>query len=104
MICYQRHTPLWSEIEQQLVGVPDIKRIEVGNNEMVKTVVGNGVGVGITASIGINDIDKKKLVVKRIKKIEDIPNQIYVQYRENSLIEHHIKKIIYSIINHEINQ
>jgi DNA-binding transcriptional LysR family regulator len=36
IICYQRHTPLWTEIEQQLTGIQDVKRIEVGNNEMVK--------------------------------------------------------------------
>ena len=104
LICYQRHTPLWYEIEQQLVGVPNIKRIEVGNNEMVKAVVGNGVGIGITASLGINEVDKMKIVSKNIKQIENIPNQVYVQYRKNSLIEPAIKKIIYSIINHEIKQ
>jgi LysR family transcriptional regulator, regulator of the ytmI operon len=41
LICYQRHTPLWAEIEKQLIGISNIKRIEVGNNEMVKTVVEN---------------------------------------------------------------
>lgn len=104
LICYQRHTPLWYEIEQQLVGVPNIKRIEVGNNEMVKAVVGSGVGVGITASLGVNEMDRLKIVSKRIKQIVDIPNQVYVQYRKNSRIESTIKKIIYSIINYEIKQ
>ncbi len=104
LICYQRHTPIWEEIEQQLAGVPNIKRIEVGNNEMVKAVVSSGVGVGITASLGINEIDKLKLVTKKIKQIEEIPNQVYVQYRKNSRIEPTIKKIIYSIISHEIKQ
>ena len=44
LICYQRHTPLWAEIEKQLIGVPDIKRIEVGNNEMVKQSLVVGLG------------------------------------------------------------
>lgn len=104
LICYMRHTPIWAEIENQLIGVSDIKRIEVGNNEMVKSIVGSGVGVGITASFGISNFDKEKIVMKRIKKIEDIPNNIYVQYKENSFIEQPIKKIIYSVINHEIHQ
>jgi LysR family transcriptional regulator, regulator of the ytmI operon len=104
LICYMRHTPIWAEIEEQLIGVSDIKRIEVGNNEMVKSIVGSGVGVGITASLGINNFDEKKIVRKRIKNIEDIPNNIYVQYKKDSLIEQPIKKIIYSVINHEISQ
>jgi DNA-binding transcriptional LysR family regulator len=100
LICYQRHTPIWAEIEQQLIGIPNIKRIEVGNNEMVKNVVENGVGVGITASLGVNE--KDNVIVKNMKNIESIPNKIFVQYRENFLIEKPVKKIIYSIINHEI--
>jgi LysR family transcriptional regulator, regulator of the ytmI operon len=104
LICYQRHTPIWEEIEKQLVGVPYIKRIEVGNNEMVKSIVGSGVGLGITTALSINEYDRMKVVTKRIKNIENIPNNIYVQYRKNSLIEKTIKKIIYSVINHEIHQ
>jgi LysR family transcriptional regulator, regulator of the ytmI operon len=102
LICYQRHTPIWAEIEHQLIGVNNIKRIQVGNNEMVKSVVGNGVGIGITAFIGINESEKNNLVVKDIKKIGEIPNKVFVQYRENLLIEKPIKKIIYSIIDHEL--
>jgi LysR family transcriptional regulator, regulator of the ytmI operon len=76
----------------------------VGNNEMVKSIVGSGVGLGITTSLSINEYDRMKVVIKRIKNVENIPNNIYVQYRKNSLIEQPIKKIIYSVINHEINQ
>lgn len=104
LICYQRHTPLWTEVEQQLTGIRDIKRIEVGNNEMVKKVVGSGIGVGITASLGIDDIEKSNLLVKCIKGIERVPNKVFVQYRENTLIERHIKRIIYTIINHEMEK
>lgn len=104
LICYQRHTPVWQEIEKHLIGVPHIKRIEVGNNEMVKSIVGSGVGVGITTSLSINEYDKMQMVTKRLKNIENIPNNIYVQYRKNSLIEQPIKKIIYSVINHEMHQ
>ena len=102
LICYRRHTPLWTAIEQKLIGVPNIKRIEVGNNEMVKKVVESGIGVGITTLLGIDDINNKKIIVKEINEISDLPNKVYVQYRENSLIEQPIKKMIYSIINHEM--
>jgi LysR family transcriptional regulator, regulator of the ytmI operon len=104
LICYQRHTPIWAEIEHQLIGVKNIKRIEVGNNEMVKSVVSQGLGVGITAYIGIDESEKNILEVKDIEKIRTIPNKVFVQYRKNSLIEKPIKKIIYSVINHEMDQ
>lgn len=104
LICYQRHTAIWAEIEEQLIGVPNIKRFEVGNNEMVKSIVGSGIGVGITTSLAINEYDRMKLDAKLLKKVDDIPNNIYVQYRKNSLIEEPVKKIIYSVINHEIHQ
>jgi LysR family transcriptional regulator, regulator of the ytmI operon len=104
LICYQRHTPIWAEIEHQLIGVKNIKRVEVGNNEMVKSVVSQGLGVGITAYIGIDESEKSILVVKDIDKIRTIPNKVFVQYRKNSLIEKPIKKIIYSVINHELGQ
>ncbi|MCQ6276314.1 LysR family transcriptional regulator [Bacillus sp. V3B] len=104
LICYQRHTPLWTEVEQQLTGIRDIKRIEMGNNEMVKSVVESGIGVGITASLGIDNLKVNNLLVKNIEKINKIPNKIFVQYKENTLIEQHIKRIIYSIINHEIKK
>ncbi|MEK4198002.1 LysR family transcriptional regulator [Cytobacillus sp. FSL K6-0265] len=104
LICYQRHTPLWTAIEQQLVGILNIKRIEVGNNEMLKTVVGSGIGVGITPTLGIDQVENSKIRVKPIHGIENIPNKVYVQYRKNSLIEQPVKKMIYSIINHEIDK
>ena len=47
IISYSRNTPLWTEIEQQLIGIPNIKRIEVGNNEMLKKVVESGFGLGL---------------------------------------------------------
>jgi len=104
IISYRRHTALWTEIEQQLIGIPDIKRIEVANNEMLKTVVGSGLGIGITPSLGIDKRIDTKLVVKKIEGIGNIPNKVYVQYRKNSLIVKPIKKIIYSIINHELEK
>jgi DNA-binding transcriptional LysR family regulator len=100
---YQRNTLLLSPAEQQLIGVPNIKHIEVGNNEMLKKVVGSGLGVGITPLLGVDSVDKNTIVVKRIKEFEAIPNKVYVQYRKKLMMDLPIKKIIYSMINHEMN-
>ncbi len=102
LICYQRHTPLWEEIERHFIGVPNIKRIEVGNNEMVKSVVGSGIGVAITPFLGVNEEEKNQLTVINIQEVDSTPNKVYVQYRKNSIIEKPVKKMIYSIINHEL--
>ena len=54
LISYQRNSNLWTEIEQLLIGIPNIKRIEVDNNEMLKKVVESGLGIGITPSLGVD--------------------------------------------------
>ena len=102
LISYRRNSSLWREINQRLIGIPDIKRIDVDNNEMLKTIVEGGLGIGITPALGIKKSNEMKLMIKDINVIKDIPNKVYVQYRKNSTIAAPIKKIIYSIINHEM--
>jgi DNA-binding transcriptional LysR family regulator len=104
IIGYRRNTPLWTEIEQQLIGIPNIKRIEVGNNEMLKKIVESGLGIGITPSLGIDEKLDNNLVVKKVEGITNIPNKVYVQYRKNSVIVKPIKQIIYTMINHELEK
>ena len=104
LISYQRNSTLWTEIEQQLIGIPNIKRIEVDNNEMLKKIVESGLGIGITPSLGVDRVNESALIVKHIKEITNIPNDVYVQYRKNSIIAKPIKQIIYSIINHEMEK
>ena len=100
---YRRKTPLLANVDKQLIGVPNIKHIEVDNNEMLKKVVGSGLGVGITLFLGIDEVDHDRLVVKKINELEQLPNKVYVQYRNKLLVDRPIKQIIYSIINHELS-
>lgn len=104
LISYQRNSTLWTEIEQQLIGIPNIKRIEVDNNEMLKKIVESGLGIGITPSLGVDLVNESALIVKHIKEITNITNDVYVQYRKNSIIAKPIKQIIYSIIKHEMEK
>jgi LysR family transcriptional regulator, regulator of the ytmI operon len=103
LIWYRRKTALLSNVEQQLIGISNIKHIEVDNNEMLKKVVGSGLGVGITLLLGVDEVDKQNIVVKTIKELDQLPNKVYVQYRNKLLVNRPIKQIIYSIINHEIS-
>ncbi|WP_428908224.1 LysR family transcriptional regulator [Niallia sp. Krafla_26] len=102
LIWYRRKTALLANVEKQLIGVPNIKHIEVDNSEMQKKVIGSGVGVGITLLLGVDESDDN-LVVKNIKALDQLPNKVYVQYRNKLLIDRPIKQIIYSIINHEMS-
>ena len=101
LIWYRRKTALLANVEKQLIGVPNIKHIEVDNSEMQKKVVGSGIGVGITLLLGVDDSDDN-IVVKNMMELDQLPNKVYVQYRNKLLINRPIKQIIYSIINHEM--
>ncbi|WP_338452374.1 LysR family transcriptional regulator [Niallia oryzisoli] len=104
IIWHRRNSPFNSSVDQRLVGIPNIKHIEVGNNEMLKKVVASGIGIGITPLIGIDQKDREQLMVKEIKEFQHIPNKIYIQYRKNLLIDQYIENIIESIINHKNNK
>ncbi|WP_071394919.1 LysR family transcriptional regulator [Bacillus tuaregi] len=104
IIWYRRNSPLISNVDQRLIGVPNIKHIEVENNEMLKKVVASGIGVGITPLIGIDQSERDQLIVKEIKELRYIPNKIYIQYRKNLIIENYLENIISSIINHKNNK
>jgi DNA-binding transcriptional LysR family regulator len=97
---YRRNTPLLSPVEEQLIGIPYIKHIEVGNNEMLKKVIGRGFGVGITLSLGIDALDLNSICVKKIAEFNTIPSKVYVQYRKKLIQDIPVKKIIDAINNH----
>lgn len=100
---YRRNTPLLLPADRLFIGVPNIKHIELGNNEMLKKVVGSGFGLGVTLLSGVDSVDLDKIVTKRIDEFDVIPNKVYVQYQKKLLMDVPVKKIIYAIINHEIN-
>lgn len=101
IISFRRNSPLWKLIDQHLIGVKNITRIDLDNNEMLIQAVANGIGIGITPKLTIDHNCKfNKLEIHEIKEISSIPNKVYVQYRENPRIKTLTKKIIYSIINY----
>ncbi len=100
IISYRRGSTLWQLIDQQLLGVQGLTRIDVDNNEMLVQAVRNGIGIGITPRLGVDYSYKGDIVTKSIEEINRIPNRVYVQYRKNLHIDKIAKKIIYSIISH----
>jgi DNA-binding transcriptional LysR family regulator len=55
MICYRRETPLWSQIDEKLVGVHNLNRIEVGSFEMVKQMVKKNWGFSIIPELTLGN-------------------------------------------------
>jgi DNA-binding transcriptional LysR family regulator len=51
MICYRRQTPVAVKIDEKLVGVENLQRIEVGGFEMVKFMVKNNWGFSIISEL-----------------------------------------------------
>jgi DNA-binding transcriptional LysR family regulator len=59
MICYRRQTPIAIQIDEKLVGVENLQRIEVGGFEMVKLMVKNNWGFGIIPELALgNDTER----------------------------------------------
>lgn len=105
IISFRRNSPLWELIDQHLIGVQNLTRIDLDNNEMLIQAVANGIGIGITPILTIDQKYRQhKVKIYEIKEIYNIPNKVYVQYRENPRIKSLTKKIVYSIINYRYTQ
>ncbi|MFK9090484.1 LysR substrate-binding domain-containing protein [Bacillus salipaludis] len=102
LICYSPNHPVWSSIEQKLEGIPDLRRIQVKNQDILKTFVKNNWGISFSPFLGIDESEKNQIITKEIDEISSIPNKVNVIYRKNSLIEKYLKKMIYSFIGHEV--
>lgn len=102
LIWFLRNTPLLLPVDKQMIGISNIKHIEVGNNEMLKEVVGSGLGIGVTLLLGVDEEDKNKIVIKDIEELDTIPNKVYVQSKRQLLADKPIKQIMYSIMNNDI--
>ncbi|WP_160141798.1 LysR family transcriptional regulator [Salicibibacter halophilus] len=104
ILSFRRNSALWKLIDQQLIGVKNVTRIDVDNNEMLLKAVANDIGIGIIPKLGIDERYNAEVKIRQINEISSIPNHVYVQYRKNSRINQLAKKIIYSIINHKYSE
>jgi DNA-binding transcriptional LysR family regulator len=101
IISFKRNSLLWELIDQQLISVQNITRIDVDNNEMLTRAVINEIGIGIAPELTIDEKYNSEVKIHRIEEIHNIPNKVYVQYRKSSKIRSLVKKIIYSIIDYK---
>ncbi|MFB4213969.1 LysR substrate-binding domain-containing protein [Shouchella sp. JSM 1781072] len=104
IISFRRNTALWQLIDQKLLSVNELTRIDVDNNEMLLKAVSHNIGIGIIPKLGIDENYHLKTTTRKVAELTAIPNSVYVQYRKTPQIKHLAKKIIYSIINHKYSQ
>lgn len=102
LICYSPDHPIWKKIDQKLKGISDLHRIQVKNNDTLKTFVKKNWGISFSPMLGIDENEIDSIIPKEISEISDIANEVYVVYRKNAGIEKYIKKMVYSFINHGI--
>lgn len=55
MVCYRRETPIAEKIDERLVGVENLQRIEVGSFEMLKLMVKNNWGFSIVSKLALGN-------------------------------------------------
>jgi len=85
IICYRRHTPLWVLIEEKLIGIENLRRVEVGSFEMIKSFVKNGWGFSIIPELFIKgQDDNQDLCIKKFAEIETIPNKVTAIYKKET--------------------
>ncbi|MCQ6276119.1 LysR family transcriptional regulator [Bacillus sp. V3B] len=104
MVCYRRETPIAQTIDERLVGVENLHRIEVGSFEMIKLMVKNNWGFSILPELALGnetttpqedfciipfaEIENLTFNLTGIHK-KDSPKlenlQLFLQYFENTL-------------------
>lgn len=104
IISFRRNSNLWKLIDEKLLSVKGLTRIDVDNNEMLLKAVANNIGIGIIPKLGINRLDSKHISIRKIDALTSIPNSVYVQYRNTPHINNLAKKITYTIIAHKYAQ
>lgn len=87
MICYRRETALWRKIDERLIGVKNLKRIEVGGIEMVLSMIKNNWGFSVVPELVLaNHTNKsyKDLCIIPFADFEDLTYNVVGVYKKGS--------------------
>jgi DNA-binding transcriptional LysR family regulator len=83
MICYRRESALWQKIDEKLVGVKDLKRIEVGGFEMLLSMVKNNWGFCIVPELILSKNIKNDFYIIPFPDFEDLTYNITGVYKKD---------------------
>jgi DNA-binding transcriptional LysR family regulator len=95
MIHYCRNTGLWKRFEESLLGVKNLKHLEVKNIEMLKKFVKEGFGFSILGYFGLmEEVEKGELKALEYAPLNGIPRDIMSVYLTGSSRTEWIKEFI----------
>ncbi|MEW9673240.1 LysR family transcriptional regulator [Ammoniphilus sp. 3BR4] len=101
MIHYCRNIEMWRRIEESLVGVKDLKGLEVHNLEMLKKFVKEGIGFSILPRFGLlEEVEKGELKVLDYDLLNGMPRDIMAVYHTGSSRTGWIKEFISTFEHH----
>ncbi|MDP4106788.1 MAG: LysR family transcriptional regulator substrate-binding protein, partial [Bacillota bacterium] len=83
MICYRRESALWQKIDEKLVGVKDLKRIEVGGFEMLLSMVKNNWGFCIVPELILSKSTKNDFSIIPFPDFKDLTYNIIGVYKKD---------------------
>lgn len=95
MIHYCRNIEMWRRVEESLVGVKDLRCLEVHNLEMLKRFVKEGLGFSILPQFGlIEEVEKGELKVLDYELLNHMPKDIMAVYVNGSSRTEWIKAFV----------
>jgi DNA-binding transcriptional LysR family regulator len=83
MICYKRESALWRKIDEKLVGVNDLKRIEVGGFPMLLSMVKNNWGFCVVPELILSKNTKSDFCVIPFPEFDDLTYNIVGVYKKD---------------------
>jgi DNA-binding transcriptional LysR family regulator len=88
MIAYRRETSLWSKIDEKLIGVKNLKRIEVGGFEMLISMVKNNWGFCVVPELILTKNKNSDFRIIPFPEFEDLTyNMTGIFKRESPKLE-----------------
>ncbi|MBT2730716.1 LysR family transcriptional regulator [Bacillus sp. ISL-75] len=87
MICYRRETALWRKIDERLIGVRNLKRIEVGGFEMVISMIKNNWGFSVVPELILanhTNTHNKDLCTVPFAEFKDLTYNVTGIYKKDS--------------------
>lgn len=104
LICYTRHTKLWSAIDEELKNIP-LQRIEVNDVDTVKKLVKEGIGFTVLPETSIDEDEREEFCILTVRDFYDnrkVRNiHLYAIYkktlRKNEKVVGYIDTIIHNM-------
>lgn len=95
MVHYARNTGLWKRFEESLLGVKNLKHLEVKNMEMLKKFVKEGFGFSMLGYFGLmEEVGKGDLKALEYAPLNGIPRDIMSVYLTGSSRTEWIKEFV----------